>query len=246
MARLFNGSSDGAFASAIPVTGMPLTLSGWIKINNFGADDHNVLALSTASNLTSYGIVMRTAGTARARQSNQSGIAMAATTSTSITSTGVWVHVAGVFASAIDRAVYLNGGGKGTNTTDPGGSSTALNTTSFGARAVNNTFDQFVNGYLKDLAVWNAALTDNEVAALSNGVSPLHVRSNALVEYIPIVGRGNMEMGEIQHTPFVVRGSLGSTDSPMQLSRPSGSRIYSFAPAGAPPPPSTRRIILIS
>lgn len=44
-----------------------------------------------------------------------------------------------------------------------------------------------MSGLIAEAAIWNAALTDAEVAVLAAGYSPLLVRSQSLVFYIPLV-----------------------------------------------------------
>jgi len=42
------------------------------------------------------------------------------------------------------------------------------------------------DGLVAEVAVWNVVLDDSEIAALAQGVSPLLIRSTALVEYWPV------------------------------------------------------------
>ena len=48
------------------------------------------------------------------------------------------------------------------------------------------TKQNYCDGSLAEAAIWNAALSDAEVAALATGVSPLLVRPGSLVFYAPL------------------------------------------------------------
>lgn len=49
------------------------------------------------------------------------------------------------------------------------------------------------DGYVAEFALWNVMLNDDEFFDLQRGVSPLAIRPNALVEYLPLV-RSTMSM----------------------------------------------------
>ena len=93
-----------------------------------------------------------------------------------------WHHLLGVEAASNDRRVYLNGGSKGTDTN----SSTPNNIdrTSIG-REGDSTPGDYWNGRLAEVAVWSAALTDDEARMLAAGVSPVRVRPGSLKHYWP-------------------------------------------------------------
>jgi Concanavalin A-like lectin/glucanases superfamily len=92
---------------------------------------------------------------------------------------GEWHHACAVFTSASSRAAFIDGGNKATNSTSitPSG----IVQTGIGASIIGSA-----NGSLSDVAVWNVALTDAEVAALARGMSPLFVRPSGLIAYWPL------------------------------------------------------------
>lgn len=101
-----------------------------------------------------------------------------------------WEHVAGrkdgTGASAL--AVFLNG----SKTT--GSSNRSMQNLSgnlfFGTWAVGgNAFD----GKLAEVAIWDAALSDDEIASLAKGFSALLVRPQSLQGYWPIIGNASPE-----------------------------------------------------
>ena len=57
-----------------------------------------------------------------------------------------------------------------------------------------------MNGRLAEIAIWNAALTDDEVLSLSKGVSPLRVDPQNLVAYWPLYGNGSPEPNYVRNS----------------------------------------------
>jgi len=97
-----------------------------------------------------------------------------------------WHHACGVFASTASRAVYLDGGSKGTNTqdtyTDPTRDRTCI------GRVGDSTPGAYFDGRIAWPAIWNVALTDDEAAQLALGVCPLLIRPQNLVAFWPLGG----------------------------------------------------------
>jgi hypothetical protein len=96
---------------------------------------------------------------------------------------GTWHHGCAVSSAVDSRAIYLDGGGKGTNAvsrTPSGIDSTQLGVLTHG---INFYWD----GDIAEAAIWNAALTDAEVATLAKGYSPLLIRPANLVFYVPLI-----------------------------------------------------------
>lgn len=196
MARLFNDASSEylEYSSAV-LTAVPITMAAW-----FRSDD----AVATQSLVS----ISRNATTEERFQLRANGspagdpvqaLATAnnnATVGTASTSTGysvnTWHHAAGVFTSSTSRAAFIDGGSKGTNTTNvtPG----TLNTTSLGAYAIPAGRSQYMSGRIAEAAIWNAALSDDEIAVLARGVSPLYVRPSALAAYWPLWGLHSPEI----------------------------------------------------
>ena len=92
-----------------------------------------------------------------------------------------WNHAAAVFAAVDDRRAFLNGGQKGTNASVSAVDAGQINRIYIGAADFE--------GYLAEAAIWDVALTDDEIAVLGLGqfVSPLMVRPESLVFYLPFI-----------------------------------------------------------
>jgi hypothetical protein len=157
-----NGTSQYIEYSAAAVVAAPFTMSIWGRP-----------AISTAALMA---MSLCTAGTTPRHYLMFDGatagdpVTMASlngATGTSVTTSSfranAWNHAVGVVNSTASRAVYLNGQGKGTNTT----SVTAFtpNRTLIGAR-INTTVGVFFSGNLAHALILPYALTDDEVFRL--------------------------------------------------------------------------------
>jgi hypothetical protein len=98
---------------------------------------------------------------------------------------GAWHHVCGVEFAANDRRVYLDGTPAGTNTDvkTPGVP------VEQGIGAFIDGLTLLYEGDIAHVSLWDAALTDDEVNALSAGVSPLRLDRGNLVAYWPLNGQ---------------------------------------------------------
>ena len=73
------------------------------------------------------------------------------------------------------------------------------------------------DGFLADVAVWNAALTDDEALAYTNGLSPLAIRPQSLhVHWEGLTGTVNERLQNITLT-FGTEPSLSNSDNPAIL-----------------------------
>ncbi len=101
-----------------------------------------------------------------------------------------WNHGAVNIVSDADRSVWLNGV-ETNNTTaltyvEGGHDSFAL-----GSRANNEAAKdlQSMSGSMAEFGLWNVSLTDGEFISLANGMSPIMIRPESLVSYMPLHGR---------------------------------------------------------
>lgn len=136
-----------------------------------------------------------------------------------------WQHACGVFASASDRRAYLDGGSKVTNTTTltPSG----LNRTSVGVQDNTAPSGSATFGYVAEFAIWDVALTDQEVGILATGIVPLMVRPQNLIAYWPLIGRHlPNEINLMSNaSPLVQVGTVSRRRHPRIL-MPSRPRLY--------------------
>jgi hypothetical protein len=187
MSRLFDDASlDYLEDSNAILTAAPFTWSIWFRADD---DTDNFLVLGT---LTQGGVdehffrwrIRIVDGQINWRVEESGSVGQVITTAGP--SINVWHHAVAVEAASNDRRIYLDGSNKGTDTSTV--VPTGINTTSIGRLDDGTPGDNF-SGDLAHAAVWNVALTDQEVATLAAGVSPLRVRRDSLVGYWPINGQ---------------------------------------------------------
>lgn len=183
MARLLNDASNEylAVAQAV-VSGEPFSFSAWVNSSD-GADDQYVISIADKDVANQYhGIGLNSdvgvPDGAKAYTRDSSGIVEAKTSTDWVADT--WHNVVGVWASSSSRAIYLDGGGKGTNSTSR--SVSGLDRLCIGVSADSTPIDHLTGG-ICEVGVWDVALTDTEAAILGLGYSPLFVRPQSLVAY---------------------------------------------------------------
>lgn len=94
--------------ASIPVSGsFPFTLETWLKTNTAGTA-RNIFNLTNSAGSVYVGLGINTANQPFIF-SNGNGSTNDIAASDSAISTGIWYHLAGVFASATERRLYLNG-----------------------------------------------------------------------------------------------------------------------------------------
>lgn len=168
MARLFTrGGGDKLQVNSAVLTAMPLTIACWFNATALD-NAHRMVSLTDGSTNNRFQVGI-SVGNAVLALIASGGSSANATSSATITA-GTWFHCAAVFASATSRTVYLNGGNSGTNATNltPSG----LNVTVLG-----NDGTTTCNGTIAWPAIWNAALSNGEIAALATGLDPRLLQS---------------------------------------------------------------------
>lgn len=173
MAYAFNGTNQWMSTSA-PVTNIPFSISARFKKS--GTAIKNGLFLRQDSNVIA-GFYFGSGQTVRGYFQNGTIVDWSLGTYT----TGQDTHVCITASTTTSRAGYLNGGSAVSNTT----SVTLTNMTALhiGALDGTSTFD----GDMSEIAMWNEALTQSEVAALAKGAAAYLVRPHALRFYAPLI-----------------------------------------------------------
>jgi len=212
MARNFNGTDQSLRSGASAVVTYPITLACWATCTQ---NTLTQVALAVGDSGAASRVQIAFAGDVaddpvRAQTMTGGGTLRSATSSTSY-STNTWHHLTGVFGSASSRIIYLDGGGKETSTTSPAGTKTDWDNVLLGARDSAGSIGLWLSGNIAEAAVWNVDLTDSEIAQLAQGYSPLFVRPQALVHYVPGFGRAGAAGGE---EDWVAGGVLSAANSP--------------------------------
>lgn len=163
----------------------PFTLACWIYPDVVNIEQAP-LALIDKDSVNSYfcDLHVYPNGTCGLRAFN--GSVYEETTPAGAISASTWTHLCGVYTSATSRSAYKNGGTKTTTTTSVtlGNLDRVLTGAMlFEGQSILQPFD----GKAAEVAIWDVALSDAEVAILALGVSPRLVRPASLKFYLPLV-----------------------------------------------------------
>jgi hypothetical protein len=183
-ARTFDdASSQYLETDSTPVTSQPFTMACWFNSDDAATLYGLMFVGNKASNVEQW--VLYASGTTGgdpvifAARSIAGGIDDAQTT-TGYTA-GTWHHACGVEIGAASRAVYIDGGSKGTDVAN----NTPLGADRFSVgRYGDLSPSNYMSGSIFWPAIWDAALDDDEVAALAEGIMPCLVRPESLVTWI--------------------------------------------------------------
>lgn len=194
MSRSFTGSSSQYLnlGSAV-VSGPPFTIAAWFYLENSSHTFYSMPSIHNSSTTD--------AGNYHALEVDSSAVyaeskVLAAdvgnyATSSAAPSIGAWQHACGVFSATNSRAAYLNGGNKGTNA---GTFAPTVNMTDIGRLRAFAASPIYGTGRVAEVAIWDAALTDEEVASLAKGFAPHLIRPGNLVSYWPLLGNTSPEI----------------------------------------------------
>ncbi len=183
MARTFSSVGNLSRTTNPPISSLPCTMAAWFKVT--GASDSGFI-IQVGDNISShyYGLAYNAA-------SDVDGYVFAGATTNTITflttvSTNVWHHLCLVVESNTVRSLFYDGGNK------TAGSGVAITPTAptnivIGAVYSAGSPVNICTGTLAEIAVWDVALTDAEVAALAKYVPSTKVRPSDLIVYWPLM-----------------------------------------------------------
>ena len=190
MARNFvRASNEFIELATAPVTGVPFTISAWARTDvDTGSDDYCIVQLQDQGSAANY-FRLNTddsfgAAAGEFSFSVTGGGSFTGALSSVKPTIGQWYHVCAIAAATNDRRILVDGGNEGTNTNtrEP----TGIDSITIGREGDSSPSDTW-SGDIGEVAVWNVALTDVEIASLAVGYSPLFIRPGNLVFYAPIV-----------------------------------------------------------
>lgn len=228
MARLFDDASSEYLERDSVRGATPLSAACWFNSNDATVSGTLICFAKNSDNINFHRLVATKADTynnkihARSHDFTNNG----AETTTGF-SANTWHHACGVWKTSIDRRVYIDGGSKGTNSTDI--TPANINKTAIGVTNRLNPMNYF-SGQIAEVAVWETDLTDAEVLMLAKGYSPLFVRPHKLIAYWPLVRGLNDRIGGYNMT------ASGTIVSPHpRIIYPTIPQIV-YQPVTAPPP----------
>jgi hypothetical protein len=181
---------------------------------------NEVVAGEIDNGFTDWWLLYVNGGSSRA---TQNGATLVSETIGPVMAVNTWSHVCGTFGSNSNRISYTNGVASATDTTTVDAPATA--SFGIGGSPALPTLLPW-QGSLSNVAIWNVALSADEVQTLAQGVSPLRLRRDSLVRYWPmnrltgaerdIVGAFNMPE---------VNGPIAAADEPI----PTAGVPFAFA-----------------
>lgn len=184
MAYALNLADQYLYGNAAPASSAPLTLFARTNptVVNTG---QVVLSVGTSGTGTHrWALAHSNQGSGQvAMQAISSGSAAAQSGASAVTA-GSWQSCVGVEDSSASREVLVDAVSKATDGTSS--SPTGTNAIYVGVRN-SNGLGFFAGGAIADVAVWNVALTDAEIASLAKGFSPRRIRPQSLVFYAPLL-----------------------------------------------------------
>ncbi len=178
----------------------PLTYSAFIQEDKSAATSgpaaiFSMLAGPTGGNGPQ--INLETIGTGSARVLRARTMLAAGTTGSAVGTVpvhgGDWHHATAIFVGDDDRRIYTDAADLQTNATAVALTDITLDVMSIGIRRGNSSQVSPFDGRICEVGIWNAILTQAEIDALANGVSPLRVRLADLLHYWPVYGRSSPE-----------------------------------------------------
>ena len=197
MAYGFTAASNQYLSTiSTPVTAVPLTVACWaqtntnannralISIESGNSNDIFLLYLFSGSNQVGFFVQ---------RQGGSFGQAISAAPALN-----TWTHCAGVASSETNRVAYTNGSAGTANTTNTG--APAVGQIKIGARYYSGSLGIYHAGQIAEVGIWNAALTQPEIASLAKGMSCDKVRPQSLVFYAPLIRDLNDQKGGLTIT----------------------------------------------
>lgn len=220
MANAFPGTQY-SLTSSSPCSGAPMTLAAWTRRTS------EVITPRVASYVGETPTATRSGNVINHRQDTVVRCASFSTNNTvaqagmSIPSPiNTWVHIVGTFSAANSRSVYQDGvfGSSNTNAV----TYSAANTVCLGASTSTTGWANFFFGDLAEIGVWDAVLTDAEIASLAKGFSCRRVRPQNLRFYAPLVRSQTDIRGGLVLTPI----TNGAPPTPGTVTPSNHVRIY--------------------
>lgn len=157
------GQTELVSLGSLGISGYPFTLAGWFRVPNV----NKLLTLMGVGYASSgsFHRLMYLGNTTKVAGAVSNTGSSSVASSTIVMTPGQWHHVVGVFEAANSRRVYLDGGNLGASS---------------GSRTFDGA-DQFVLGNasstdtvdVAESAIWNVALTADEIGMLADGLSSI-------------------------------------------------------------------------
>lgn len=213
MAREFNGSNQYLSASSTLLTDEPIDMLCYFNSDDV-ANPKTLISLGDNGASGFYRLIARGnvgGDPVGAHKRNDAGSAEGTASSSSGYTSGAWFSAWASFITNTSRAVGINGGSKGTDTTNVGDPTPDFMTV---AALRINAVSQYFDGKIAEVYVLDANMSDDQHAMAGMGISPFWFMPVANIRaWYPLLGNDNNNManGYPDLTP---------TNSPTQVEHP--------------------------
>lgn len=196
MALRFTRSSEQYLYSALNVDRTPLTISVWVRRASL-AYWCTLVSIGDVDQARYYQSVQAADDQIRANGWYNSGESAAGSARAGNPGTSDWIHCVGVFVSD-SITFYFNNSAQTPGSWTAG--SISIDRISIGAN-VSSTYLDYADDYIEHVAVWDVALTTDEIDNLYNcDVNPLDIQSDHLLTYTPLIDDMTDESGNLTWT----------------------------------------------
>ena len=230
MSREFSGSAQYLdYANSI-ITATPFTIGTWLYPDNNSTWQMIVASNQAGAAIYYIHLAINSTAIQFAYRGSLAGNTTSIDTSASTLAQNQWQHICGVAVSDSVANVFIDGGNKATQSSGTfDGFGGNLDHVYLAARNVSGVGD-YLNGRLANTAMWNAALSDAEVAVLADGYSPLLVRPESLIAYWPLIGKTSPEIDVVGGYNLSLNGAPAAWNHP-------AVRMASMPASGSPAHP---------
>lgn len=209
MSRDLDGSTGQLGASASPITSSPFTI--FCRFNPDIVDTFRcVFALIRSTSPFTYAALSLNADGPYLELYD--GVEADTIFPLTTVTAGSWGCMTLTVSSATSRVGYCNGVAANGSADSIG--SSGMDMVRVGVLRFGGTDFYLWNGKLAEPAVWDAALTADEVNSLERGISPLLVRPQSLVSYWPLYGRHSPEIDLVGGVGLTVSGTAPAAEHP--------------------------------
>ncbi len=183
MAILFDkASSEYLQNNAAPLFGVPFTVACWFRSDDLV--NNQALWFLGNKDVTDQHFALLAMGAVAGDPVQAFVRSGSSPFNTARSTTGysadTWHHAAGVFAQHDDVRAFIDGGSKGTDNTSK--TPTGADRVCIG-RMGDSTPSAYMSGRIAELCLWDAALSDDQIAELADGREAWSVRGADLVDY---------------------------------------------------------------
>jgi hypothetical protein len=215
----FNGGSTTLELPAALLTSPPLTLICDFMVFDV-ANDYTLISLSQQGAASSTYLRLYAAGSAGGDPVRAQSVAGGSSPASSAGSIAAnrWIHGGAVFAANNNRLAYMDGIAGTANTSNR--TVAGINRTNIGAHYSSLGLSGVAAAKIANVALYQAALTPGEMHEIgARRRSPLDIRPDALVLFMPLSGETHLRDMRFNRSVFANAGAVPLSDSPPSWTR---------------------------